>query len=135
MLITDSETLMILVLPLLTPKQAAPLIFSCKKMKNSQKKAWDTMSPVEYARFWAQEYASIWASVRYSVGSIGNCMVGEFPPDELLKTTIVLVDPKLYKDNIGSIPYRFVYKIRFFFKKKNSGGKRVFPIVSWSKTL
>jgi hypothetical protein len=132
MLIIDSETLMMLLLLQLTPKEAAPLLGSCKKLHSSCK-GFETMSASEYARKWAKEYAKLYVSVKHSVVSIGRLLVCEYPRENLLKTTISIVDEgvHVWEEDFVRITYTCVHTIKFF--KQGSVDKAV-AIFSWNKT-
>ena len=131
MLIIDSETIMMLLLSRLTPKEAAPLLGSCK-MLHSQWNISDTMSPSDYGRMWAEEYSKLYFPVKYGVDSIGRLLVCEYPSNVLLKTTITIMDERVYcfDDDFGVTKFTCSHKIRFFKQR----GRKAVPIFSWHKT-
>jgi hypothetical protein len=103
----DAHSTMTLLLPHLTPKEAAPLAGSCKLFWG-QRHASKHLNSRECANIWFAEYEKFIFETEFVVRRIGKLLALHYRVDELLNTTIS--HEPMTKDQ--------VWKIGFFEQKK-----------------
>lgn len=110
----DAQTTMMMFLPHLTPKEAAPFHSACKALYK-HKNAAEHLSAHDYANYWYASYEKIYASTQYSMESIGRLLVVHYPASGLLRTTVTINRFQLHleEDELTVSSYIMETKIRF----------------------
>jgi len=83
---TDVQTTMMMILPHLSPKEAATLQATCKQML-AHKGVTQTLSPMDYAKNWFDQNEKLHHTFQ-SVECIGKLLAVHYPSTSLLNTKI-----------------------------------------------
>ena len=127
----DADTAMMLFLPHLTPKEAAPLIASCKLFWRSSR-AVNTLDAKTFAARWIHHYDQIFASPEYASEAVGKLMVKHYTRAVLLDLTIVASQHqyRIAQDDSSSLNVLCKCERRInFYQTKNS--KAIAPVCSF----
>ena len=126
--------IMMLLLPRLTPKEAAPLTASCKDLY-VQKDACKHLDAVQYAKYWHSEYDKIFMSSQGSMENVGRCLAQNYTFENLSRISIVMSNYQWLVADDGNSAETYVNEIKINFYAKNKSPRKAKAIYCYSHML